>query len=76
MFIYLADIIAHERPLPFIEAGDWVIAHDTGAYYYSSYSYYNLRQAPPVYAFEEKEEIEFIEWRKPQTVEETLSFFQ
>jgi len=73
---FASDIIAHERPLPFIEPGDYVIAHDTGAYYYSAFSYYNLRQAPPVYAFEEaKENHNFIVWKKAQPVEETMAFF-
>jgi hypothetical protein len=61
-----------------VEAGDYIIAHDTGAYYYSAFSYYNLRQAPGVYAFEEAdqpEDIKFVEWKKPQSVEDTLAFF-
>eukprot|EP01116_Phalansterium_solitarium_P024929 TRINITY_DN9290_c0_g1_i1.p1 TRINITY_DN9290_c0_g1~~TRINITY_DN9290_c0_g1_i1.p1 ORF type:complete len:408 (+),score=118.31 TRINITY_DN9290_c0_g1_i1:51-1274(+) len=42
------DIIAHERELPRIAQNDWIIAHDTGAYYYSSWCYYNSRQAPAI----------------------------
>lgn len=38
------DIIAHERELPLVEQDDWVVAHDTGGYYLSAWSYYNSRQ--------------------------------
>jgi diaminopimelate decarboxylase len=74
---FASDIIAHERLLPFVEAGDYIIVHDSGAYYYSAFSYYNLRQAPPVYAVEEiNGKIIFKVWKKSQTVEETIAFFQ
>merc|ERR1711974_499570 len=71
------DIIAHSRELPLIEQGDFVVAHDTGGYYYSAWSYYNVRQAPPIYGFEEPKEGEdfiFTLLKKGQTVDDTLAF--
>jgi len=70
-----ADIIAHERGLPLLEQGDWVISHDTGGYYYSAFSYYNSRQAPSIYGFEEEDQLKLKLLKKGQTVEETLEFF-
>jgi len=72
---HAGDIIAHERPLPLLEPGDWLISHDTGGYYYSAFSYYNSRQAPFIYGFEEGETIQFTLLKKGQTVEQTLALF-
>lgn len=72
---HAGDIIAHERELPLLEPADWIIAHDTGAYYYSAFSYYNSRQAPPIWGFHEGKEITFNLLRKGHTVDETLAFF-
>lgn len=46
-----SDVIAHQRPLPLLEAGDWVMVHDVGGYMHASYSCYNARQCPPVLGF-------------------------
>jgi len=72
---FAADIIAHERPLPLMEQGDWIISHDTGGYYYSAFSFYNSRQAPAIYGFEETETIAFTLLKKAVSVEETLALF-
>jgi diaminopimelate decarboxylase len=45
------DLLAQDRLLPLTEPGDLIAVRDVGAYYHSSYSYYNLRQAPPLYAY-------------------------
>jgi diaminopimelate decarboxylase len=48
------DVLAPNlRPLPACNSGDLVLFHDTGAYYHSAYSYYNMRQVPALYSFEE-----------------------
>ena len=50
------DVLAPNlRPLPTVKSGDFVLFHDTGAYYHSAYSYYNMRQVPALYGFEEPE---------------------
>lgn len=72
---FAGDIIAHERELPLIERGDYIVIHDCGGYYYSAYSYYNLRQAPSVYGFEEDDTHTFKLLKKGQSVEETLQMF-
>ena len=44
--IALGDLVARERALPRIEPGDYVLLHDTGAYYFSNPFFYN--NLPPV----------------------------
>jgi diaminopimelate decarboxylase len=72
---FAGDMIAQGRELPLIEPGDFVIAHDTGAYYYSGWSYYNSRQAPAIISYEQHEPIKFNVLREAASVEETLQFF-
>jgi len=71
------DIIAHKRPLPLVYPGDIVVVKDVGAYYHSSYSRYNLRQAPPLIGYEVTEggEVKFETLQMGETVEESLSMF-
>ena len=47
---FAGDLVASGRTLPLIEAGDYVVLLDTGAYYFSNPFYYNALPAPAVYA--------------------------
>ncbi len=81
------DVLApSQRPLPDVSEGDYIMLHDTGAYFHSAYSYYNCRQAPALYCFEENTNtsnkitnddftINFEQIRPASTVEETIDFF-
>lgn len=69
------DVIAHQRKLPQVVPGDIVLMLDTGAYYHSSFSLYNLRQAPGVYLFQQTTQgPTFSVLSAPQTVGDTLAF--
>jgi diaminopimelate decarboxylase len=46
---FAGDIVAHARPLPLLEPGDFVMLHDTGAYYFSTPFVYNSLPAISVY---------------------------
>lgn len=46
---FAGDIVAHGRPLPLLEPGDFVMLHDTAAYYFSTPFVYNSLPAIPVY---------------------------
>ncbi len=46
------DILAKDLVLPFVEEGDYIIIHDTGAYTLSMWSRYNSRQIPKVIGYE------------------------
>jgi len=70
---FAGDIVAHRRSLPKIEQDDIIIIHDTGAYYYSSFSLYNCRQAPAIYGYEKGKPLELM--RKGETIDDTLQFF-
>jgi len=75
---HAGDVVAHERELPLLEAGDWIVVHDTGGYFYSAYSYFNSRQAPPIYGFDEGPNDTIVNLRllkKGQSPEETMAFF-
>jgi len=49
---FAGDMIGSERMLPLIEPGDYVVLHDTGAYYFSNPFFYNALAAPAVYGAE------------------------
>jgi diaminopimelate decarboxylase len=72
---FAGDLIAEERPLPAIEPGDYIVLHDTGAYYFSNPFYYNALPSPAVYAasWQSGESVQFNAWRRQQTVDETLA---
>jgi len=48
---FAGDIIAHDRLLPLTEPGDFILAHDTGAYYFSTPFHYNSLPRIAVYGF-------------------------
>jgi diaminopimelate decarboxylase len=49
---FAGDIIASRRLLPLLEPDDWVLLHDTGAYYFSTPFVYNSLPRIAVHAFE------------------------
>ncbi|WP_374651664.1 hypothetical protein [Dongia sp.] len=48
---FAGDVVAHARALPLLEPGDFVMLHDTAAYYFSTPFVYNSLPAIPVYGF-------------------------
>jgi diaminopimelate decarboxylase len=72
---FAGDMIGTERKLPLIEPGDYVVLHDTGAYYFSNPYYYNSLPAPAVYAAGQlsEDEVGFTIWRRQQTLEQMLA---
>jgi diaminopimelate decarboxylase len=72
---FAGDMIATGRLLPLIEPGDYVVLHDTGAYYFSNPFYYNALCAPAVYAADalNRESVNFAVWRPPQSMDDMLA---
>ena len=72
---FAGDMIGTERKLPLIEPGDYVLLHDTGAYYFSNPYYYNCLPAPAVYAANHLSEgdVKFATWRRQQTLDQMLT---
>ena len=60
---------------PLIEAGDYVVLHDTGAYYFSNPFYYNALPACAVYGVENGRgpEMHMSVWRQQQSPGDVLS---
>ena len=46
---FAGDMAGRAIEMPLLEPGDYVVLHDTGAYYFSNPFYYNALPAPPVY---------------------------
>ena len=72
---FAGDMVGTGRFLPLIEPGDYVVLHDTGAYYFSNPFYYNALPAPTVYAAETgiEDVVSFSVWRRQQTMDEMLA---
>jgi diaminopimelate decarboxylase len=72
---FAGDMIGSERMLPLIEPGDYVVLHDTGAYYFSNPFFYNALTAPAVYgaAVIDDDFVDFTVWRRQQTVDDMLA---
>ncbi len=71
---FSGDIIAENLPLPMVEAGDYVVVRDTGAYTLSMWSRYNSRQIPVVLGYRENGR-QFEILRKRETVESVVQFW-
>ncbi len=71
---FAGDVIAHEREMPLLEAGDYVVLHDTGAYYFSSPYYYNCLVAPAVHGvqYDDIDKPVFETWRAQQSMDDML----
>jgi diaminopimelate decarboxylase len=72
---FAGDVIARNRQLPLIEPGDYVVLHDTGAYYFSNPFYYNALPACAVYCVEHGRDpaMQFSVWRQQQNAGDMLS---
>ncbi|MET7358988.1 diaminopimelate decarboxylase [Streptomyces sp. NPDC005562] len=70
---FAGDLLAENRPLPLLEAGDYVTALDTGAYYFAHHYSYNSLGRPGVYGFAERGDgVRFAVVREVQTREEIV----
>ncbi|MGD9508121.1 MAG: diaminopimelate decarboxylase [Geminicoccaceae bacterium] len=54
---FAGDIVASRRMLPLLEPDDWVLLHDTGAYYFSTPFVYNSLPRVAVHGFELSDEV-------------------
>ncbi|MFF7655455.1 diaminopimelate decarboxylase [Streptomyces sp. NPDC007983] len=71
---FAGDLVAENRALPELAAGDLVALLDTGAYYFSNHFAYNSLPRPGVYGFAPSTDgVRFAEVRKPQTVAEIVA---
>jgi diaminopimelate decarboxylase len=71
---FAGDVIAHRRPLPPLEPEDWILAHDTGAYYFSTPFVYNSLPRPAVHGFETAgEALAFRLLRRAESIDEVVA---
>lgn len=73
---FAGDVVAHARPLPLLEPGDWVLLHDTGAYYFSTPFAYNSLPRVAVHGFRAGDGdagVRFVTLRAEETIEEVLA---
>ncbi|KYQ90740.1 group IV decarboxylase [Tieghemostelium lacteum] len=71
---FASDLLCQKTMLPLLTNNDFVMVHDTGAYCLSAYSHYNLRLAPPIYAYEESDN-SLVKIKKGETIEDIINFF-
>lgn len=71
------DVLAHQRMLPPIEPEDFVVFHDVGGYYHSSFSHYNARQPPAFmgYTATDAGEVTFRLLTRAQPLKEALDLY-
>ncbi|MEU6078942.1 diaminopimelate decarboxylase [Streptomyces sp. NPDC047108] len=74
---FAGDLVAENRPLPLLAAGDLAALLDTGAYYFSNHFAYNSLPRPAVYGFADDPSapggVRFALARPQQTVEEIVA---
>jgi diaminopimelate decarboxylase len=72
---FAGDLLARERPLPLLEPGDLVVAHDTGAYYFGAHYAYNTLPRPAVHGFtvSPRGHVEFTPIRRAQSLAELVA---
>jgi diaminopimelate decarboxylase len=72
---FAGDVIAHNRLLPLLEPGDFVVVHDTGAYYFSTPFSYNSLPKIGVYGFHVREDgdVSFEVFREQETLEQIVA---
>ncbi|MEY9936816.1 diaminopimelate decarboxylase [Streptacidiphilus sp. MAP5-3] len=72
---FAGDLLAQERLLPRLSAGDLAVVPDTGAYAFSSPFHYNSLPLPPVHGFEltRDGEVRFTVLRAAETVDEVVA---
>jgi diaminopimelate decarboxylase len=61
---FAGDLLAKGRLLPLLEQNDLILAHDTGAYYFSNPFSYNSLPAPPAYLVSDGSSLDFEEIRR------------
>lgn len=69
---FSGDYLAKGVMLPPIEAGDYLVIHDTGGYTSAMYSKYNSRRATATYSYENES---FAVLKARETCTETLAFW-
>ncbi|WP_181766858.1 diaminopimelate decarboxylase [Streptomyces albidus (ex Kaewkla and Franco 2022)] len=72
---FAGDLVARDRKLPRLDAGDHAALLDTGAYYFSNPFGYNSLPRPGVYGFtvDGPEEVRFATVREPQSLESIVA---
>jgi diaminopimelate decarboxylase len=72
---FAGDVIAHNRLLPLLEPGDFVVVHDTGAYYFSTPFSYNSLPKIAVYGFRVNDngDVNFEVFREQETLDQIVT---
>ncbi|MEU4799556.1 diaminopimelate decarboxylase [Streptomyces sp. NPDC023327] len=71
---FAGDLLAENRPLPLLEAGDHVAVLDTGAYYFTAHYGYNSLARPGIYGYSvHGDDVRFAAAREPQTLDEIVA---
>lgn len=72
---FAGDVVAHDRELPELAEGDWVVLHDAGAYCFTAAWSYNSLPRPAVHGYRAASDgggIAFATVRTAQTLDEIV----
>ena len=70
---FSGDLLAQGIQMPPLEANDWIVAHDTGAYYFTVPYFFNALPVPAIYGYRSSgENLEFQQFRKKQSIDQVL----
>ncbi|KAF0716590.1 Aste57867_2768 [Aphanomyces stellatus] len=72
---FSGDFLARDVWLPQIQAGDYVVVHDTGGYTQSMYSKYNSRPSSAVYGYESSSPPALTLFKPEETIDAVLAFW-
>mmetsp|Transcript_10972 Transcript_10972/g.19832 ORF Transcript_10972/g.19832 Transcript_10972/m.19832 type:complete len:380 (-) Transcript_10972:35-1174(-) len=72
---FSGDLLAVGRKLPKMEAGDWIVVRDAGAYTLSMYNRHTAQLAPAVYAYEEDSPNELVLLKRQETADDIFAMY-
>ena len=72
---FSGDLLAIDRELSNMEAGDWMVVRDAGAYTLAMHNRHTSQLVPSVYGYEESAPSNLVTMKKTETLEELIRYW-